>query len=496
MENEAFPVCPPTSAPSIVWFRRDLRVEDQPALAAALARGRPTLAVWILDGETDGVEAPGGAARWWLDQSLRDLERSLMRRNVPLVLRRGPAFRVILDLVASTGADAVFWNRVYLPGEVARDTALKAELAARGVLSRSWNGSLLLEPWEVRPSGGRHRTFSGFWTACMARGIEPVLLPAPGEGMPWPAGTPVPASDDLGLAPRPDWAAGLRETWTPGEAGARERLARFLKGPMADYEERRDVMAEEGTSRLSPHLAWGEISPGQVWRAVSDAAARNPAALPSARAVLRQLGWREFAWHTAFAVPDLARIPLDPRAERIAWREDAVAFEAWTRGRTGLPLVDAGMRQLWRTGWMHNRARMVCASYLAKLELLPWQSGEAWFRDTLVDADPALNALNWQWAAGTGADAAPFFRIMSPVRQAERFDPEGDYIRRWVPELGGLDRTRIHAPWTASPGEIDAAGIHLGSEYLRPRIDLGMARNRALAAWKASGEAADVPSGG
>ena len=466
--------------PTIVWLRRDLRISDHPALAAALALGRPVLALWILDEETSGLRPPGGASRWWLSESLEALRRDLADRNIPLVLRKGGSSRILLDLVEQTGAGAVFWNRVYLPGEVERDRALKAHLTAKGISARSWSASLLVEPWEVAREGRRHRTFTSFWNDCRTRGINPVLLDRAGVAPRWPDTMAVPASDALQLTPVPDWASGMRQAWHPGERGAQARLKEFLATILAGYETDRDRMALDGTSRLSPHLAWGEISPGQVWRGIADAARRNPRIGAAASAAQRQLGWREFAWHTAFYVPDLAGQPLDLRNSALPWNEDPALLQAWARGRTGIPLVDAGMRQLWRTGWMHNRTRMLCGSMLSKFMLVRWQAGEAWFWDTLVDADPALNAFNWQWVSGAGADPAPYVRLLSPIRQAERFDADGAYIRRWVPELAGLETRYLCRPWDAPDASLRSAGITLGKTYPRPIIDLREARLRAV----------------
>jgi deoxyribodipyrimidine photo-lyase len=454
-------------APVIIWFRQDLRLADNPALAAALATGQPVLCLYIHDDETPGIWRPGGASRWWLHQSLQVLSDDIGQIGGSLTLRRGAAEDVLLRLVADTQATAVFWNRCYEPFAVERDKRLKTKVTQVGVRAESFNGSLLFEPWEVRTGAGTaFKVFTPFWRAACA-------LPGPGRPLPAPRKlTPAAATserlDDWHLQPTtPDWAGGLRAMWTPGEAGARARLKAFLKH-LDGYRAARDRPGTDGTSRLSPHLHFGEISPRQVWHAV---AARES----DGDKFLSEIGWREFAHHLLFTHPTLPEQPLDPKFAAFPWVDDDEGFAAWTRGRTGFPIVDAGMRQLWRTGWMHNRVRMIAASFLIKHLGIDWRRGEAWFWDTLVDADLANNAASWQWVAGCGADAAPFFRIFNPVLQGEKFDPGGAYIRAWIPELKHLPDTFIHKPWTAPqppPG------------YPAPILDLAERRARALAAFK------------
>lgn len=472
--------------PVLVWFRRDLRLADNPALLAAAASGRPLLPVFVLDDETPGNWAPGAASRWWLHHSLASLRRDLGERGLPLILRRGPADKVVLDLAAETGAAAVHWNRLYEPALIARDTELKTRLGERGVAAGSHAGTVLYEPWTVTTrKGGFYMVFTRFWQACRAVGDPPPPLP---PLPPLPASLPTapaePASDDLAgwrlLPTAPDWAGGLRQAWVPGETGAAAALDRFLEAPAASYADARDIPAEPATSGLSPHLHFGEIGPRQVWHAVVQRLGWSG----SAEAFLKELTWREFARHVLYHVPDLPDRPMDRRFEDFPWRDDPEALRAWQQGRTGYPLVDAGMRELWSTGAMHNRVRMVAASFLAKHLLAPWQAGEAWFWDALVDADLASNSFNWQWVAGCGADAAPYFRIFNPVRQGERFDPEGRFVRRWLPELASLPDNYVHAPWTAPAAVLAAAGVRLGETYPRPIVDHKAARERALAAFQ------------
>jgi deoxyribodipyrimidine photo-lyase len=441
--------------PSIVWFRDDLRLADNPALRAALDRDEPVIGLYVLDEESPGIRPLGGAAKWWLHLSLASLGGRLAERGGRLVLRRGPAERVVREAVADASATAIFWNRRYGGPERAVDAALKAGLREDGVEVTSFAGSLLFEPWTVQTGAGTHfSVFTPFWRACLA-------LPAPRPPLPEPREVGGPrhpiASDDLddwGLLPRrPDWAGGLRETWEPGEPAARRRLREFLQDDLAHYDRARDEPAAGATSLLSPRLRWGEVSPFTVrHEAVEHGHAGR---------FLSELGWREFAWHTLFHSPDLATANLRREFDAFPWpRLKPSHLEAWQRGRTGVALVDAGMRELWETGYMHNRVRMVTASFLIKNLLIDWRRGEEWFWDTLVDADAANNPFNWQWVAGSGADAAPYFRVFNPDLQAKKFDADGHYVRQWAPE-------------------------HLSDDPPAPIVDLGETRKAALAAYEA-----------
>ncbi len=471
------------SAPSILWFRQDLRLADNPALDAALARGAPILPVYVLDDETPGRWVAGGAGRWWLHRSLTSLAADLENLGRPLVLRRGPAERVILELADEIGAGAVFWNRCYEPFAIARDTRIKTALHARGLTAESGNAALLFEPWLPQTkSGGPFKVFTPFWRHLLSRPAPPRPLPRP-EALPDGIEARGESLENWSLLPHaPDWAGGLRDSWTPGEAGAKSRLEAFLDAAVGDYQAQRDLPDSPGTSRLSPHLHWGEISPRQIWHATRHSAAASGLDPASSEAFLRELGWREFSYHLLYHWPELPERNWKQSFDAFPWREDEAASRAWTRGRTGYPLVDAGMRELWATGWMHNRVRMVAASFLIKHLLIHWRRGEAWFWDTLVDADLASNSASWQWVAGSGADAAPFFRIFNPVTQSRKFDPEGGYLRRWLPELAKLPAAAIHAPWEADAGTLAAAGVDLGETYPRPIVDHAAARKRALAA--------------
>lgn len=415
------------ASPIIVWFRRDLRLADNPALAAAAEGGRPVIPLYIHD-ETPGIRPIGAASAWWLSRSLTALAASLGKLGSRLVIRRGPAADVLPRLVVQTGAAGVFWNRLYDPGVVERDMELKASLRAQ---VHSFNAALLNEPWGLQTSTGKHYgVFTPYWRAARQRlgrveaKAAPKRLQAPGR---WPSSDP---SD-----PRePYWAAGFRD-WTPGEDGAQARLEAFVERGLEDYGVARDRPDLDITSRLSPHLHFGEIGPRQVWLAAQAAAEHRGARDGDVDKFLSELGWREFNHHVLFHHPELPTRNLKG-LEAMAWRDDPEGLRAWTQGRTGYPLVDAGMRELWATGFMHNRVRMVAASFLVKHLLIDWREGERWFWDTLVDADLANNAANWQWVAGCGADASPWFRIFNPTIQAKKFDPDEAYIRRWVPEYG------------------------------------------------------------
>ena len=417
--------------PSIVWLRNDLRLADNPALVAAAERGAPVVLVYLLDDESDEVRPPGAASRWWLHGSLESLAASTAGS---LVLRRGAAETVIPALVTETGAGAVFWNRRYGAAREI-DARLKASLRADGLDAQSFQANLLFEPWTVKTGDGNpFRVFTPFWRAAREAAVR---APLPAPNVEWATA----ASDDLEswnlLPARPAWAAGLRESWHPGEEGAHEQLESFTNERLASYH-RRDEPAVAATSRLSPHLSFGEISPFQIWERMH----RNlsPAATKNVAKFLSEIGWREFNANILFHSPELAEKNYRPAYDAFPWSTPGPAeLEAWQQGRTGIPIVDAGMRELWRTGYMHNRVRMIVASLLVKNMLIDWRIGEKWFWDCLVDADEASNPGNWQWVAGSGADAAPYFRVFNPMLQADRFDPDREYIRRWVPEFGTAD---------------------------------------------------------
>ena len=464
---------------TILWFRQDLRLDDHPGLRAAVARG-PVQPVFIWDPEGEGRWAPGGASRWWLDRSLRQLDHSLRSKGSRLLVRTGGTAKVLPALAEEIGADRVIASRRLEPAAIDQERAVAEALRSKGRDLDLHQTALLRAPEDVRSGSGEpYKVFTPYWRSCL-RG-EAIDLPreAP-ESIRPPKVTPRGDSiESLGLAPTIAWDQGLAETWTPGEAGAHARLAAFAAGAVKGYGTGRDRPEIVGTSMLSPHLHFGEVSPRRVWHAIGGGRATRPA---DADKFLAEIGWREFAHHVLAAFPRTAERPLRPEFERFPWRRDAKALRAWQRGETGYPMVDAGMRQLWRTGWMHNRVRMIVASFLVKHLLLPWTAGAAWFWDTLVDADLANNTMGWQWSAGCGADAAPYFRVFNPVLQGEKFDPEGGYVRRWVPELATMPKKFLHRPWEAPPEVLRQAGVVLGRSYPSPIVDHAEARARALAA--------------
>ncbi len=476
------------SAGSIHWFRRDLRLSDNPAFSAAASSGLPVIPVFILDPE---AEAIGGASRWWLHGSLESLDRSLRDRGSRLILRRGRTCDVLLQLAKETGAHVIHFTRGYEPTERRQEDELVAACKKAGLSARRFSGTALFEPEGIRTqSGAPFRVFTPFWKACLAALQPGPVLPSPTRLIRSAVDVGSEELQDWSLLPTTtDWAGGLRTAWQPGEAGAMARLEAFLDASVATYHADRDRPDLPGTSRLSPHLHFGEISPRQCWHAARAAMTADPANERGAASFLRELGWREFSIHLLFHWPHIVDRPFRDDFAAFPWTEDEAQascdLKAWQRGRTGYPIVDAGMRELWQTGWMHNRVRMIVASFLCKHLLIPWQDGARWFLDTLVDADLASNQTSWQWVAGSGADAAPYFRIFNPILQGQKFDPEGDYVRRYVPELAALPTAHIHAPWLAPKSVLAEAGVALGKSYPLPIVDHAAARGRALAAYEA-----------
>ena len=468
--------------PALVWFRRDLRLADHPALQAALAAGHAPVCVYVHAPDADGH---GAAGRAWLHRSLQSLDADLRARGSRLIIRAGEPLAELEKLIAETRAVALHWNRAYEPAAIERDTRIKAGLKARGLEIESHAGSLLFEPWTIATAaGGPYRVFTPFWKAARARlpPLAPVDAPARLEApSPWLLGHAV---DDLRLLPappQPRWDLGFDEHWRPGEAGAHEQLDVFVDGALRGYAEQRDRPDRVGTSRLSPHLHFGEISPRRIVARLLDRTL--PAAVQGdVERFLAELGWREFAHHLLFHFPESATRDWNPRFRGFRWATPKRALlDAWRHGRTGVPIVDAGMRELRATGWMHNRVRMIVASFLCKHLRIHWRHGAEWFADSLVDADLANNTLGWQWSAGTGADAAPYFRIFNPATQARRFDPQGRYLRRWLPELAALPDALLAAPW-----EKPDVARRLAPDYPAPIVDLAAGRAAALDAYAAA----------
>ncbi|WP_306016340.1 deoxyribodipyrimidine photo-lyase [Oceanicaulis sp. MMSF_3324] len=471
-----------TNSPVIVWFRQDLRLADNPALQAAAASGAPIIPVYILDDDAPGGRKPGGASRWWLHHSLNSLSEDLQEINGHLIFMQGAAQAQLETLIQETGAQAVYWNRLYEPWARDRDERIKSALKDDGLKTRSFNGSLIVEPWDIATkTGNPYKVFTPFWKTLKAdhAPAEPIGRPEAPVFSEYKGGLSLEAFELLPT--QPDWSGGIKALWTPGETAAHGRLGQFLKQAVTDYPDRRNLPGENGTSRLSPHLHFGEISPRQVWHAVKQS---NHARTDGADTYLSEIAWREFSYNLLYHFPDLPDANFQSKFDAFEWDDNAEALKAWQRGQTGYPIVDAGMRELWSTGWMHNRVRMIVASFLIKDLFIHWREGEAWFWDTLVDADLASNSASWQWTAGSGADAAPYFRVFNPVGQSEKFDPEGDYLRKWIPELADLPNKAIHAPWTADKAVLSRAGVTLGETYPKPIVDHGDARKRALAAFE------------
>jgi deoxyribodipyrimidine photo-lyase len=484
---------------ALVWFRQDLRLADQPALAAALEQARPVVPVYIWGPEEEGRWAPGGASKLWLHDSLQALDARLRERGSRLILRRGAALPTLLALAREAGASAVYWNRRYEPVAIERDRLVKDGLRAAGLAAESFNGALLKEPWTVQNKSGKpFQVFTAFWRACLAEPDPARPLREPERLDPVDDGVKSLPLEALELNPRLAWGDGIRRYWEAGEHGAAGELKRFLKQAFTNYSADRNRPDRPGTSRLSPYLHAGQLTPRQVWAAVQAHARREGLETAKWRhsQFLAELGWREFAHHLLYHFPHTTEEPLRPDFKHFPWRPHEAGLAAWQRGQTGIPLVDAGMRQLWATGWMHNRVRMVVASFLVKNLLVSWQDGARWFWDTLVDADLASNTLGWQWTAGCGADAAPYFRVFNPASQAEKFDPAGDYIRQWVPELARLPAQWIGHPALAPAEELRRAGVKLGHTYPDPIVSLVATRHQALEAFAAIKRPPSAPAQG
>ena len=465
---------------ALVLFRRDLRLTDQPALAAACAAHERVLPVYLHAPHEEAPWKPGAASRWWLHRALEALQRGLEAQGAALHIARGDSLPALRALIAASGARTVYWSRRYEPVAIAQDTALKAALRADGIAVHSAPGNLWCEPWQLATAEGQpYRVFTPYWRKLRAQlPDEPPLPAARARG--WlrlPGSLPLEA---LQLLPRLPWDGGLAEQWQPGEEGAQELLEVFADDALAGYADGRNLPARHGTSRLSPHLHFGEVTPRQIRHALQLHAERIDARRrPDPEPYLRELGWREFAHHLLYHFPDTPSENFNPRFDAFRWADDdAAALHRWQRGRTGVPLVDAGMRELWHTGWMHNRVRMVAASFLTKNLRQHWHHGARWFWDTLVDADLANNTLGWQWVAGCGADAAPYFRVFNPYSQAAKFDPEAAYLKLWLPELAALPAKLLHQPWR-DPAALAACG------YPAPMVDVGATREAALDAWQA-----------
>ena len=475
---------------ALVWFRHDLRLADHPALHRAVDAYDAVVPVFVWAPDEEGDWAPGGAHRWWLHEALQLLDRSLHDKGSRLVLRKGPSLDALRDLIEATEATAVLWNSRYEPALRSRDAAVAEALREDGVKVHQFTSRLLHDPDAVKTtSGGPYHVYSPFWKK-LRRQLEvdePLPVPRMGESkapVSWPDSLDVGA---LELSPEAqdgvDWADGMNAFWKVGEAAAHDRLDHVLDAVLIDYPTLRNRPDKDGTSRLSPYLHHGHLSPRQVWHAV-DAWVQNGPMREAADDFLSEIAWREFSYHLLWHYPDTPEEPLKDKFVGFGWRHAPSQLERWQHGQTGYPIVDAGMRQLWEVGWMHNRVRMIVASFLTKDLLIYWQDGARWFWDTLVDGDLANNTMGWQWSAGCGADAQPFFRVFNPVSQGERYDPNGDYVRRYVPELADLPANYIHQPWNAPDEVLEEAGVMLDESYPMPIVDHSDARDQALAAYQ------------
>lgn len=463
--------------PSIVWLSQDLRLEDQPALQAAVEKGGEIIPLFIWSPEEEGDWAPGAASRWWLHHSLASLQKEFADMGSDLILRKGSYFKNLLELAESTEADCIFANRRYEPLPLQLVGDLKSELHKRGIRLQLFNGSLLFDPHDIlTKQNNPYQVFTPFWKECLKRGEPALPLAKPKKIHSYKGKLKTDSLESFAFLPKIDWDKGFADYWKPGTRGANEKLKFAEKDVIPHYRQSRDIPSFLGTSRLSPHLHFGEITPKMIWHHLKK--------LPYADDFLRQIGWREFAAHLLYHFPHTATENLRPSFDAFPWEDKENGLSAWQKGTTGYPIVDAGMRQLWKTGWMHNRVRMIVGSFLVKDLMIHWREGARWFWDTLVDADLANNTLGWQWIAGCGADAAPYFRIFNPVLQGEKFDPEGNYVKEWVPELKLLPKKWIHKPWEAPEKILSEAQVFLGKNYPLPIIDHGVARERALKAFK------------
>ncbi|MEP3178801.1 MAG: deoxyribodipyrimidine photo-lyase [Lentilitoribacter sp.] len=470
---------------TLVLFRADLRVRDNAALSKAISNGGTVTALFVLDDEAD--RAHGGASRWWLHHSLTALTADLNALGISLILRRGNTFETVKSIQSEIDGTHVYWNRSYDKYGVALGRSLKEWAASADIDSQSFDGALLHEPFTAKTKGGTpFKVFTPFWRSHLARGEEPPLLDKPEPASSTISNLQSDNLADLNLLPKkPNWSTAFDDEWQPGEEGADAALDHFFDEGLMRYQEGRDVPSIKATSKLSPHLRFGEITPARIWHKTKAVAQAN--GLTNADKFLAEIGWREFSHHLLFHNPDLQTQNFNAKFNAFPWydgSDKSDLLKAWQMGQTGYPIVDAGMRQLWQTGWMHNRVRMIVGSFLVKHLLLDWREGEAWFWDTLVDACPASNTASWQWIAGCGADAAPYFRIFNPILQGEKFDKQGAYVRHFVPELSKLPAKIIHKPWAAHSKELSICGVTLGQTYPKPIVDHAFARERALQAFQ------------
>ena len=476
------------SQPIIVWFRQDLRIDDNPALNFAIESNQPVIPLFII---SDDARPLGAMSLWWRDASVKSLAQKLAEIGAQLLVAKGKPLDILNSLIKQTQASTVCWNRIYEPELVARDKTIKQELKDQAIRVESFNASLLFEPWEIQnKSGTPFKVFTPFWRHCMGRAQETPLSPPinPPKHINSYQGdienTALIHIDQALNAPLPDHAHQTSSLFFPGEGGAWAKLNQFTASALEQYADGRDFPALDATSRLSPHLRWGEISPRRIWAHLHQSAEQGKIRADNLNKFLSELGWREFSTHLMFINPNMHEENLQKQFDAFAWEKNDTLLERWKHGETGYPMVDAGMRELLTTGFMHNRVRMITASFLIKHLLIDWREGEKWFWERLVDADMANNPAGWQWVAGCGADAAPFFRIFNPIIQGQKFDPDGVYIRHHLPALKALNGKSLYSPWTAKPEILNHAHIELGTDYPAPIVQHEQARERALAAFK------------
>lgn len=459
---------------AIVWFRQDLRCHDNPALYAACNNHRALIPLYILEEPSESI---GGSQGWWLHHSLSSMQKELKIHGLELCLKKGNALLILKKLIEHHAITEVYWNRCYEPEHIARDTHIKNELTTLGIKVNSFNGRLLNEPWTIKNKNNEYfKVFTPFWKQC----LKQIEIPNTLVIHDWPDSPDI-TSDNISnwnlLPKKPDWAKEFHDFWEPGEVGALKKLELFIQHHLQNYKKYRDEPSKIGTSRLSPHLHFGEISPWQVWRAIEQVQFQQNFDPGSVERFQAELGWREFSYYLLYHVPSLPHENFRREFDAFLWQNDNEQLKLWQKGLTGYPIVDAGMRELWRTGYMHNRVRMIVASFLVKDLLIDWREGAKWFWYTLLDADLASNSASWQWVAGTGADSAPYFRIFNPILQGEKFDPQGKYVKTWVPELAQVPNQWVHKPWEAPKNELL---ITLGKDYPFPLVDHNLARKRAL----------------
>ena len=466
------------SSAVILWLRNDLRLHDNPALTAAIETGQPIIAVYILEEFAGNPWPMGGASKWWLVEALKSLQQDLLFYHLPLILRKGDPLTILKDLAQQSNAGRVFWTRRYDPFLIEQDKIIKNTLNELGIRADSYKGALLHEPWAIRNSQGQpFRVFTPYWKAIRHLPIAEEC-PKPTSMTPYQGSL---SSDDLNAWPlQAHWTEKMQKHWTFGEKAVQQRWKDFCRNNLKDYSNMRDRPDFAATSKLSPYLHWGQISPRQIWHDIHKIVVDHPELENGKESFLRELAWREFNHHLLFYSPGLPSKAWHQEFDAIKWQNDETILKIWQQGKTGYPLIDAGMKELWQTGWMHNRVRMIVASFLVKNLQISWVQGERWFWDTLVDGDLAQNAANWQWVAGCGADAAPYFRVFNPVLQARKFDPDGSYVRRWLPQLGKLPKEYIFEPYGAPPDILKKAGIELGKNYPYPIVDLKQSRASAL----------------